>query len=84
MRFIQQAVEMGLVKVFQADTALLPADVLTKWLDKCVRFRHYLFMRGFPVEARRVWRASSAFKQWKPKKIVPVPAPSIEIDVPHT
>ena len=80
VRFIQQGQEMELTAVHQVDTALLPVDVFTKWMDKSTRMRHYLFMRGFPHEARAMWRASAAFKQWKPKRIVPVPEPPIEID----
>ena len=65
--------------VHQVDTALLPTDVFTKWMDKGSRMRHYLFMRGFPHEARAMWRASAAFKQWKPKKIASVPSPPMEL-----
>ena len=45
------------------------------WMDKGARARHYLFMRGFPEAARNMWHASAAFKQFKPKRIVPVPPP---------
>ena len=81
VRFIQQGQELGLTAVHQVDTALLPVDAFTKHLDKGTRIRHYLLMRGHHAAARAVWRASAAFKMWKPKRIVPVPAPAIEVDL---
>jgi hypothetical protein len=35
---------------------------------------------GRPQEARALWLASSKFKSWKPKKLVPVPMPTVEIN----
>ena len=57
----------------QIDRALNPADVLASWRDHGTRSRHYVLLMGDPAKARKLWRESSAFKQWKPATIVPVP-----------
>ena len=73
VRFLQQAVEMEHVGTFQVDGRLNPVDALSKWLEVAERIRHYLFLMGQPAKALQVWRDSKAFKQYKPKRIVPVP-----------
>jgi len=38
-----------------------------------------MFLMGFAQEAYKYWVASKAFQQFKPRKIVPPPAPPIEV-----
>ena len=79
VRLLQQMVERGEIAVFQVDGRLNPSDAFTKYLDKISRKMHYLFMMGKHREAREFWRSSSHFKNFKPKKIVPVPSPPISL-----
>lgn len=73
-RMLQQLEAAGETRAFQIDRALNPADVLASWWrDAQTRARHYALLMGDPSKARRMWRESAAFKQWRPAKIVPVP-----------
>ena len=38
-----------------------------------------MFLMGFAQEAYKYWVASKVFQQFKPRKIVPPPAPPIEV-----
>ena len=80
IRLIQQIEHDGEIKTFQVDGRLNPADAFTKWLDSNTRTRHYLFLMGYPKQARDVWMHSKAYKTFVPKKLTPVPKPPITID----
>ena len=79
VRILQQLESDGEMRAFQVDTALNFTDALTKHLPANTRWRHYNHMAGRPRLALKLWRESNEFKQWKPKKIVPVPVPPIEV-----
>ena len=78
IRMLQQYEEDGETRAFQIDGALNPTDCLASWRDAGTRARHYAFLMGNPHKARKLWLESSAFKQWRPKKICPVPQPPLE------
>jgi hypothetical protein len=73
VRMLQELETSLETRAFQIDRALNPADVLASWRDPATRTRHYALLMGDPVRARKLWRESSAFKQWKPATLVPVP-----------
>ena len=72
VRFIQQVEHDGETRAHQIEGELNPPDALTKWLAGPDRRRHYLFMMGYPDEARAMWESSTKYKNYKPKKIIPV------------
>ena len=77
VRMLEQLEADGETRAFQIDTALNPVDPLTKHLPAALRFRHYSVLMGRPSLARKLWRESKEFQNWKPKKIMPVPQPPI-------
>ena len=81
LRIVQQLERDKETRAFQIDTVLNFSDPLTKWLPSGARWRHYNFMAGRPQLAKQLWRESNEYKQWKPKKIVPVPSEPIELAV---
>ena len=78
-RFVQQAHEAGEILTTQVDGRINPTDGLTKWLSRDTRKRDNMFLMGFPVEAYKLWVSSKMFKSFKPRKIVPPPAPPVQI-----
>ena len=81
VRMLQKLEQDEETRAFQIDTALNPADCLATWRDSATRIRHYTFMMGDPAKAHRMWLESAAFKSWKKKELVPVPAPPLDVDV---
>ena len=79
-RFVQQAEEAGEICVGQLDGRINPTDGLTKWLPRDTRRRDNMFMMGFPIEAYKFWISTKVFKQFTPRKIVPPPAPPVDVD----
>ena len=73
VRLLQQTESDEEIRTFQVDRAHNPGDVLVSWRDAGTRARHYTLLMGNPAKARAMWLNSSAFKQWRPAKIVPVP-----------
>ena len=82
VRFVQQGQEEGEFYIAQMDGCLKlnPTDGLTKWLPRDTRKRDNLFLMGFPVEAYKTWISSKLFKSFVPRKIVPPPAPPVQVD----
>jgi hypothetical protein len=80
VRFVQASQENTIIKTHQMDGRLNPVDPFTKHKDKESRKRDFLFLRGYPQEAYKVWLASRAFQNFTPHKIVEQPKPPIEID----
>ena len=73
VRLLQQTESDEEIRTFQVDRAHNPGDVLVSWRDAGTRARHYTLLMGNPAKARAMWLNSSAYKQWRPAKIVPVP-----------
>ena len=82
VQMLQQLESDGETRAFQIDRNLNPADVLATWRDSATRARHYALLMGNPVKARQLWLASSAYKQWRPAKLVSVPTPPPEVTFP--
>ena len=61
------------VKTFQVDTLLNPTDALCTWRDAPTRKRHYAFLMGDAMTARKMWLESRRHETYKPKKIAPAP-----------
>ena len=82
VRFVQQGQEEGEFYVAQLDGRLNPTDGLTKWLPRDTRRRDNLFLMGLPVtpvEAYKMWISSKLFRSFVPRKIVPPPAPPVQV-----
>ena len=79
VRYVQQGQEEGEFYVGQIDGRINPTDGLTKWLPRDTRRRDNMFLMGFPVEAYQFWITTKLFKTFVPRKIVPPPAPPVEV-----
>ena len=67
-----KAVYAANTRAFQIDGEKNPADVLTKYKSRADFALHQAFLMGYPEKALRIWRASAKYRNYKPKKIVPV------------